>query len=346
MPPLRTCLVVLLVLFGCVRLTATEVAVTGDRIFVDGRETKLWGIRVASASQADDYTDHLIAQLDDYRANGLNAVTVFFQGSNAACADPFNADGTAVDPAHLARMERIIRACDERGMVLVVGIFYQVKAVQGVMPPVHLRDWAACLEAVRTVTRSLRGHRNIILNIANEQNSAGHAPHPWAPVRTAAGLIEACKIVEAEDSSRLVGAGGYNHEINLELGRSPAVDILLFDTLGPDRQKSSGHWYDHFVANGVTGKPIVNVEMFGNWTGRFRPPGVYTDEGKRIHFQEIDDALARPALSMFFHSNNWCQGAYERFPIRYDLGGNGTAESPGIRWYVDYLGRRLESAKH
>jgi hypothetical protein len=324
---------------------AVEVTVRGDRIFLDGKESKLWGIRVASASQTDALADQLIAQLDDYRASGINAVAVFYQGSNAACSDPFSPDGAAIDPAHQRRLERIIRACADRGMVAVLGIFYQVKEVGGVMPPVHLRDWAACLDAVRTVTSALRGHDNVILNIANEQNSRGHEMHPWAPVRTAAGIIEACAAAKAVDPARLVGGGGYDHAINLELGLSPAVDILLFDTLGPDRQAHAGYWYDHFVANGVVSKPIVSVEMFGNWTGRFRPAGVYDGDGKAAHFREIEDALSRPALSVFLHSNNWLQGVYGGYAIRYDLGGDGTPESPGIRWYFDYLRGRLEGAR-
>lgn len=330
-----------LVLVPSISLAAVDVSVRGDRILVNGKESKLWGIRVASASQTDDLADQLIAQLDDYRTNGINAVTVFYQGSNAACSDPFSPDGSAIDPAHQRRMERIIRACAERGMVVVVGIFYQVKEVGGVMPAVHLRDWAACLEAVRTVTAALRGHGNVILNIANEQNSRGHQMHPWAPVRTAAGIIEACVAAKAVDPARLVGGGGYDHAINLEIGLSPAVDILLFDTLGPDRQAHAGHWYDHFVANGIVDKPIVSVEMFGNWTGRFRPAGVYDGDGKAAHFREIEDALSRPGLSVFLHSNNWLQGAYGGYAIRYDLGGDGTAESPGIRWFFDYLESRL-----
>ncbi len=320
------------------------VTTRGDRILIDGNETALWGIRVASASQNEEATEHLLAQLNDYQAHGINALTVFYQGSNGGCADPFSADGTEIDPAHQARMERIIRACDERGIVVIVGIFYQVKPVGGVMPEVHLRDWAASLEAVCTVARELREFDNIILNIANEQNSRGHQDHPWAPVRTAEGIIAGCAAVHEVDADRLVGGGGYDHALNVVIGRSPEVDLLLFDTLGPNRQQHAGYWADHFVAEGVTGKPLVSVEMFGNWTGGFKPPGVYPEVAQIAHFREIDDALARPNLSVFFHSNNWCQGDYADYGNRYDLGGDGTAARPGIRWYFDYLQARRAGA--
>lgn len=322
-------------------VTATTVGVRGDRFLIDGHESKLWGIRVASASQTEELTVDLIAQLDDYRAHGLNALTVFYQGSNGACSDPFSADGTRIDPAHQARLERIIAAADARGMVVIVGVFYQLKPVGGVAPEVHLRDWPACLAAVRTVTAALRGRTNVILNMANEQNSRGHADHPWAPVRTAEGIIAACAAAKAVDPERLVGGGGYDHALNAAIGRDPAVDVLLFDTLGPDRQAHAGHWSETFVAQGVTGKPFVNVEMFGNWTGNFKPAGVYPPAARAAHFQEVEDALAHPALSVFFHSNLWCQGGAEGLRNRYDLGGDGTAEAPGIRWYADYLQARL-----
>lgn len=113
--------------------------------------------------------------------------------------------------------------------------------------------------------------------------------------------------------------------------------MLLFDTLGPDEQEHSGYWYDHFVANGVTGKPIINVESFGAWTRQFMPPGVFTDDGKERHYREITDAAVRPGLSVFLHSNPWFQGPADGYPIRYDLGGNGTVNAPGIRWWLEFV---------
>lgn len=341
--PRRTRL--LLLSFLCFQFLATvlqamELKRVGNRFSIDGRIADLRGIRVASASQTEENTTHLLAQLDDYRAHDLNAITVFYQGSSGGCSDPFSPDGFNIDPAHQSRLVRILRACEARGIVVVVGLFYQMKPVGDVKPVASLRSWDACLQAVRTATRALRCHSNVILNIANENNSTGHNKWPWAPVRTAAGVIAACEAARSEDPRRLVGGGGYDHAINLEIGRSPAVDVLLFDTLGPDVQPHSGHWFDHFVANGVKDKPIVNVESFGAWTGRFKPQGVYTDEGKRAHFRELDDARERPGLSVFLHSNNWCQGPYAGWPTRYDLGGDGTSANPGIRWWFEYLKKK------
>ena len=140
--------------------------VRGDRFFLDGRPFDMWGIRVASASQNERLTTGLIENLDEYRTHGVNSLAVFYMGSRGANSDPFSPDGLTVDADHQRRMERIIRAAAERGMVVVAGIFYQ-------HAPLGLRDAAAVANVVRTVTAALRPYRNVIVNIANEQNSPG-----------------------------------------------------------------------------------------------------------------------------------------------------------------------------
>jgi len=302
----------------------------GNQFFLDGQPFRLWGIRTASATKDDAQTDHLLAQLDDYLAQGVNAVTVFYMGSSGGSYDPFSPDGFRIDPSHQGRMERIIRACDARGMVVIVGVFYQ-------HAPFGFRDAEAVRDAVRTVTRLLKPYRNIVINVANEQNSRG-----WEDTaalfdfREPPRIIELCRIVHQEDPGRLVGGGGYDHARNPVIGASPELDVLLFDTDGP---QNSGTLYDQFVAGGVKDKPIVNVEMFGGWTKRFEG-GVVPASGKRAYSDEVDAAVARPGLSVFFHHSPWCQGPTA---MRYDLAGDGTEKAPGIRWYFEYVSRHAKT---
>src|SRR3712207_8267423 len=46
--------------------------VEGQAFQLDGKPFDMWGIRTASASQRQELTEHLIAQLDDYLAHGVN----------------------------------------------------------------------------------------------------------------------------------------------------------------------------------------------------------------------------------------------------------------------------------
>lgn len=322
-------------------------SVQNDRFFLNEVPFRMWGIRTASAIKDQYTTNHLIDQLDSYKDHGVNTVTVFYMGSSGGNYDPFSHDGLSIESGHQKRMEQLIDAAKERGMVVIVGIFYQ-------HAPFGLKNAEAVRNAVCTVTNKLKKYKNIIINIANEQNS-----HGWKDTvgvfdfRNPGLIIELCRIVHQEDPSRLVGGGGYNHKNNVIIGKSQDVDILLFDTLGGKKAgglykyfvnplfgtesvEESGNLYKYFVHKGIASKPIVNVELFGLWSKNQRK-GVYSYSKKQKYFNEIDSAIEHPGLYVFFHSNSWCQEK----PIRYDLAGQGTKKDPGIQWYFDYLKKKL-----
>jgi len=334
-------------------LAGNVLTVEGDRFKLNGRLFDMWGIRVASASQTQDLTGQLIANLDNYKSYGVNTVTVFVQGSSGGFCDPFSPDGKSMDAGHLARIKRIIEACDKRQMIAIIGIFYQ-RTMANYDSTRKLKSTDAVVEAVRTVTHALRSYDNIIINIANEQNSTKYdgirgGVSKIYDFRDPQKIIELCRVVHQEDADRLVGGGGYDDDKNIVIGRSEHVDVLLFDSVGPDRDYQSGRHYDHFLAGGVRGKPMVNVEMFGGWTAQFvnsnGEGGYYPQKGKLVHYKEVDDAAVRPGLSVFFHSNAWCQGPSAGQPVRYDLAGDGTDASPGIRWYFEYVKKATRDNK-
>jgi hypothetical protein len=300
-------------------------SIKGESFFLDGKEVKLYGIRVASGTYTDKQTEHLISQLDEYKAHGVNAVTVFYMGCRGANYDPFSTDGKTVDAGHQERMERIIRACAERNMVVVVGVFYQAA-------PIKLTGAESFRSAVATVAAGLKGYRNIIINVCNEQNSGEWSKYAKLyDLRKPENIIELCRIVRKTDPQRIVGGGGYDHDKSIVIGKSPDVDVLLFDTAGFE---DSAKLYKRFREAGVKDKPIVNVETFGGITKNY-PRGEFPDELKRHYMREVDAAAANGGLSVFFHNNPWCQSTDK--PMRYDLAGQGSKGDPGIRWYFEYV---------
>lgn len=333
------CLVTVFALLVCLPTEPyaweTELSIEGDRFQFNGEWFDMWGIRVASAAGTDEYTDRLIEALDDYIAYGVNAVTVFYMGSSGGHYDPFTADGTGWrHPEIRDRMDRIIEECDQRGMIVIAGIFYQWKNTE--LTDRSLQDWAAAREAVKTVASHLKskGYTNVMLNIANEQNSSAYKGEPWERVRNTDDLIDLVEIAKKTHPELITGAGGYDHEKNQTLGLSPTLDVLLFDTIGP---QDSGELSDRWLAAGIN-KPHVNVELFGGWTARFKPCGDFrTVPGIEEYFNEVDRAASRPALSVFFHSNNWCQGPSGGCEVRFDLAGQGSHDDRGIHWYFDYV---------
>ena len=79
------------------------------------------------------------------------------------------------------------------------------------------------------------------------------------------------------------------------------------------------------------------MEIFGGWTGQFKPQGVYRPEGKAIHYIEIEEARKRPGLYVHLHSNPWFQGVAQDWDNHYDLGCQGVPGDPGVRWYFDKI---------
>jgi hypothetical protein len=123
-------------------------------------------------------------------------------------------------------MDRIIEACAQRDMVVIAGIFYQWKTQA--LTNRSLSGWTASKEAVRTVAQHLaaQGYQNVILNIANEQNSGGYSDEPWSRVGNVADLLEMVRIAKQAAPGLPVGCGGYDHNKNVDLGRAGEVDVL------------------------------------------------------------------------------------------------------------------------
>ena len=318
---------------------AQKLKIEGHSFFLDERPFDMWGVRVASASQNDKHTHALISNLDGYKASGINTISVFLQGSSGGYSEPFYDGGKQIEKDDWDRLTKIIDACAKRDMVVIVGIFYQrtVKnpAISKLQTEMQIRN------AVRTVAEKLRPYPNLIINIANEQNSSHYKEFKGFDFNNPDNIISLCAEVKKIDPTRIVGGGGYHDDWNVVIGKSDYVDVLLFDTFSGDIEKGqhSGWHYDYFREQGVPDKPIVNVELFGGWTRMFMPQGVYTEEGKQIHYQEIEAARIRPGLSVHLHSNPWFQAAAQQLNNRFDLGGEGTKKDPGVKWYFDKIGR-------
>jgi hypothetical protein len=338
-------LIVLLCGFILTSASAQVLEISGEAFLLDGKPFDMWGVRMASASQTEKSAADLISSLDDYKSSGINCISVFLQGSSGGFTDPFGAGGTRIDQLHWKRMTRIIEECFNRGMVVIVGIFYQRTMKD---PEIcNLRSEKDIRNAVRLVAEKLKPYRNVIINIANEQNSAHYRSYKAFAFNDPENIISLCEEVKLADPERIVGGGGYHDSANVVIGKSSHVDVLLFDTYSVDIENGhhSGWHYDYFKSAGVPDKPIVNVEIFGGWTRQFIPQGIYTPEGKAIHYTEIAAAKKRPGLYVHLHSNPWYQGRAQNWENRFDLGGNGSPGDPGVRWYFDAITRDIGSGK-
>jgi hypothetical protein len=100
-----------------------HVAVRGDQILLNGQPVKVLGLRCSNALISGETTDNLIAALDLYRSYGVNTISVFLMGSRFGDVKGYLPDGS-LNAVYRDRLERILRATDNRGMMVIVGCLY------------------------------------------------------------------------------------------------------------------------------------------------------------------------------------------------------------------------------
>lgn len=127
-------------------------------------DTKKW--------DAERNTREFIAAMPEWRAHGLLAVTVNFQGGSPygySKNQPWENNGFTPDgslrPEFAARMERIITRADELGMVVILGCFYFGQDQR-------LSDEKAVIHAVDETVRWVLAHpwKNVLIEVNNEAN--------------------------------------------------------------------------------------------------------------------------------------------------------------------------------
>lgn len=181
-------------------------------------------------------TDRLIAALPSWYGYGLRGFTVGFQGGGPCFTtpnhtihnNPFGEDGLVLDPDYAHRMDKLIQAADEIGMVVFVSFFYGDQAKR-------LRDGKAVRNAVISASRFLKagGYSNVIIEVANEMNIGSFDAHPI--IQEPEGMASLIDLAREESGGMLVGCSGGGGYRNREVAE--ASDIILIHGNGCTRQR-------------------------------------------------------------------------------------------------------------
>ena len=180
-------------------------------------------------------TDELIAALPQWYAAGLRALTVGFQGGGPCFttdaqtidANPFSDDGLTIDPACLKRMERILKAADSFGMVVIVSYFYMAQCR-------FFKSNRAVENAVRTASAWLKytGYKNVIIEVENEYNIEGF-PRPFCLIDPA-GITELIQIARKASGNLPCGCSETGGHFTPQVAESS--DIILIHGHGLNSQ--------------------------------------------------------------------------------------------------------------
>jgi predicted amidohydrolase len=217
---------------------ATRIALRDGRWSINARVTNLgsategllMNVRMVNAVFEDrskpDFdpeknTDRFIAQIGDYAAQGVNAFTICLQGGmpgyEGALNSAFEADGRLRDE-YLKRVERVIRACDQRGVAIILGLYYQRQSAV-------LKDEQAVRAGVVNAARWVRerGFQNVVIEIANEYPHSGFV-HPV--LREPKGIASLIRLAKENAPGLLVSASGIGDgKVDAEVAE--AGDFLL-----------------------------------------------------------------------------------------------------------------------
>jgi len=288
-----------------------DLSVAGSDILLDGKPIKLKGVRLSNALTTDSTAEQAVRSLDTFGGYGLNTVTVYIMGSRFSNTKGFRPDAT-IDPAHAARLARLIEAADARGMVVLVGCMYwgTSTAKDGLE---HWTQREADL-AVRNTVRWLkeRNFRNVIVDPDNEGMAAREK--------------------------------GWSIESMIAAGRQEDPGAVLAYNAMPTPPANS-HVNLHFSPK-VAGKPWVESEgvpemrhYWGPYSKReglnaYINVGLYSEEQKRIQLRDTREHMDRH--NGYIMASTWMQSSPPHGP-NYAPGGDGSPGNPGIRWWLDYM---------
>jgi hypothetical protein len=206
-------------------------------------------------------TARFIDSMDEYKSKGILAFTINLQGGfpgyEGAINTAFRADAS-LKADYMKRVSRVIEAADSRGMIIILGLFYQR---QDQILPDEDAVRAATANAAEWVKD--KGYTNVMIEIANEYTHGGFDNHI---ISDEDGEVELMNIVRSTAPKLLVSTSGIGnclfHEKLCE-----AADFILIHGNGcnPDVYE------ERVGALKKYGKPIVFNE---DWCFSDDPRGV------------------------------------------------------------------------
>ncbi|OON95955.1 MAG: hypothetical protein ATN31_10295 [Candidatus Epulonipiscioides saccharophilum] len=210
--------------------------------------------RYGKTFDPDVNTEELIEALPEWYASGLRAITVGLQGGGNCFTvpghllqnNPYSADGTTVCPKYLDRLLKLIKACDDLGIIVIVSYFYAANISE-------LEGAQAVINIVEGMTKFLAnsGFNNLIIEIANEFNIAPFAKMPL--IHEPQGMVALINFAKLHANGIPIGCSGGGGFTNEEVCK--ASDVVIIHGNGESRSRLYNHI--HLVRKYTPNKPIL-----------------------------------------------------------------------------------------
>jgi hypothetical protein len=299
------------------------------RPFLDGQPIDLWGLRCGNALMSDTVTERHIHCLDEFIAHGVNCIGAYIQGSNGGWPDinagrnGYTPEG-ALRPEFAERLERLVRAADRRGMVVMVGLISPRKDQE-------LKDEAAVQRAIEETAKFLtaRKLRNVFVDLVHEYNNP--------------------RILNRLDHDLFHEPDGARKKAKLSAWfkkYAPGIPVGVCPSFPTNTATTYPGMEVRIVQKGAEIPDegfVVNVEMQREDT--YDNDGVYTPEARQRMLATFEKYRSKPNAFLLFHAA-YCQGITDRSGTgpNPEIGGNGTGpEDRGMRLYFDWVKEHIGS---
>jgi hypothetical protein len=257
----------LLLLFPALFVSGQVVSVSGTRFLLDGKAFPYTGISFFNAIYNPEFNAGAAARQEwmrKFQKYGINVFRIWSQwdskrGFTDTCAtcSLYHPDG-ALRQEHVERFKQIASAAGEMGMVIELVLFSQ----ESWHDDIRVSSGAAD-RAVAAITRELKPHRNVILQVWNEFDERA---------------VDHIKNIKSIDPERLVtNSPGFAGVLTGMRGEAELVDFFSPHTT---RQSGGRHWeiapreIAYLLAR--YRKPVVDDEPARNGTPQFGGPKVPT----------------------------------------------------------------------
>lgn len=229
----------------------TKVSIKGDEWYLNGEITNpgapaeglLMNVRMVNAVFEDrgegwkklvdnfnpeENTQTFINHIPKYVDLGVNAFVISLQGGlpgyEGAINTAFEPNGT-LRKDYLKRVEKVIRAADQHGAVIILTCFYQRQRGH----EFALESKQAIIKAVRNTADwiGIKGYTNVLLEIANEYPHGGYRGWPESDwLVSEKGQIELMEVAKSAHPKLLVSTSGLGNG-KFPNALIPAADFLL-----------------------------------------------------------------------------------------------------------------------
>jgi len=322
----------------CAHAGNTRLAVSGSQILLNGQPVKIIGLRCSNALISDATTDDLIAALDRFQSCGVNTVSVFLMGSRFGDVKGYLPDGS-LNPVYRERLERILQATDQRGMIAIVGCLYWSTS----KAKADLAAWTQD-DADRAVGNTARwlvdeGFTNVILDPDNEGMAV--RDKDWK----VESLIRAAKSANPGLSvANNTSQNPRNEDLNMHFGNKEAGKPW-FDSEATPGQTPGGYWGRYSKQTHQANSEFYNYSRIGR----------YTAEMQGDQLKKTRDQLNR--FSGYVFAGTWLQcgpaqrvgGPFTKPGGQSNLGSGDDEQAPwntdidaihpdaGILWWLEFI---------